>query len=205
MKIAVFGASGKTGILIVYQALEKGHLVTAFSRNADAVPIRHRHLRVVEGDVLDYEKVREAVEGQDAVMSALGVNERKRNTVLSDGTGNILRAMKETATRRLICMSSAGILEKPGMLSIGTSIVNRSLKAVMADKKRQLKAIRESGVEWVVVLPPTLTDAPKTGKYRIGNGPPAYKSVPRADVADFMLKLLTEKKYDGKTPSIAGY
>lgn len=205
MRIVVFGANGRTGILLVYQALEKGHLVTAFARRADSVPVRHPNLTVIQGDILDYQMVREAMARQEAVLSALGMNQRKYNTILSEGTKNILQAMKECGVKRFICMSSAGVLGNDGGFIFGKIIVPLLLKQVMEDKKRQLQAIRESDLEWVMVRPSGLTDSPKTGKYRITAGPPAYRSVPRADVADFMLKLLTDRSYDRQTPAIAGY
>jgi uncharacterized protein YbjT (DUF2867 family) len=79
------------------------------------------------------------------------------------------------------------------------------LKQVMADKKRQLEVVRASGLDWVVIRPSYLTDSPKTGKYRISSGPPESRKVPRNDVADFMLRLMTDKQYDGQVPAIAGY
>jgi len=205
MKIAVFGASGKTGLLLVYQALEKGHSVTAFARSTASIPSEHRNLRIIEGDILNYEKVKEAVTGQDVVMSTLGVSERKYNTILSDGTRNIIRAMKECGVHRFICMSSAGVLGNDGGFIFGKIMVPLMMKQIMADKKRQLDVIRESGLEWVVIRPPFLTDSPKTSKYRISQGKPLFRSIPRNDVADFMLKLMTDKQYDGQTPAIAGY
>ncbi|MFC2102677.1 NAD(P)H-binding protein [Bacteroidota bacterium] len=68
-----------------------------------------------------------------------------------------------------------------------------------------MKVIMESGLEWIIIRPPRLTQSPKTGKYQLTDGRPGSKSVPRADVADFMLKLLTDKSYDGKMPAIASY
>lgn len=205
MRITVFGANGRTGVLLVYQALEKGHVVTAVARRADSVPIRHPNLTVIQGDILDYQMVKEAVAGREAVLSALGVNQRKYNTILSEGTKNILQAMKECGVKRFICMSSAGVLGNDGGFIFGKIIVPLFLKQEMEDKKRQLQALRESDLEWVAVRPSGLTDSPKTGKYRITDGPPVYRSVPRADVADFMLKLLTDRSYDRQTPAIAGY
>lgn len=203
MKLVVFGASGRTGLLTVFQALEKGHQVTAFARRYASVTIQHSNLRVIEGDILDYEKVRQAVEGQEAVISALGVESRKYTTVLSDGTANILRAMKETGVKRIICMSSAGILGNDGGFWFGKVIIPLLLKQVFEDKKRQMKLFQQSDLEWVLIRPVGLTDAPKTGKYQIYDKVPGSISIPRADVADFMLKLLTDKKYDRMMPAIS--
>jgi len=71
MKLLVFGATGGTGREIVAQALEQGHVATVFVRNPAAISTRHDHLKLVQGDVLDYRLVETAVQGQDAVLSAL--------------------------------------------------------------------------------------------------------------------------------------
>ena len=73
MKLLILGATGGTGQALVRQALEQGHTVTAFARNPSKVKTTHSNLRVVKGDVLDYGSVETAVQGQDGVLSALGV------------------------------------------------------------------------------------------------------------------------------------
>jgi putative NADH-flavin reductase len=205
MKIVVFGASGKTGILIVYQALNQGHEVTAFARQPTKVTIQHKNLRVIRGDILDQEKVQLAVNGQEAVLCALGADKNKPGTLLSDGTRNILQAMKSAGVTRLICMSSAGILGNDGGFWFGKIFMPLFLRHIFEDKKRQVKVIEESSADWVIIRPTGLTDAPKTNTYKINTGVPTSRSIPRADVADFMLKLLTEKKYDKTLPAISSY
>ena len=71
MKVVIFGASGRTGRLLVEQALAAGHEVTAFVRDPARLPIRHERLRVAQGDVNDAPAVDAAVAGQHAVLSAL--------------------------------------------------------------------------------------------------------------------------------------
>jgi putative NADH-flavin reductase len=203
MKIAIFGASGRTGILTVYQALDKGHQVTAFARKTSSVTIQHKNLTIIQGDILDFDKVKQAVEGQDVIISALGVESRKPTTVLSEGTRNILRAMDECGIQRFICMSSAGILGNDAGFLFGKIIMPLFLKQVFLDKVRQMKIIQESKSDWVIIRPTGLTDAPKTGKYKITMGAPVSVKIPRADVADFMLKLTTDKQYDRQMPAIA--
>lgn len=205
MKIVIFGASGRTGILTVYQALDKGHQVTAFSRKTENVTISHPRIRVIEGDILDRSKVGEAVKGQEAVICALGVDSGNPGTILSDGTSNIISAMKEYGVSRMICMSSAGILGNDAGFWFGKVIKPLFLRKVFRDKVRQMELIKASGLEWVIVRPVGLTHAPKTGKYEIRLEKPASSKIPRADVADFMLKLLSDRKYDGKLPAISGY
>jgi putative NADH-flavin reductase len=203
MKVIVFGANGRTGLLTVFQALEKGHQVTAFARKSSSVTIQHKNLNIIQGDILEYEKVKEAIQGQDVVISTLGVESRKYTTVLSEGTANIIRAMIELTMKRFICMSSAGILGNDGGFWFGKIILPLFLKQVFEDKKRQMKLIQESDLEWVIIRPVGLTDAPKTGKYQVYDKIPGSATIPRADVADFMLKLMTDKKYDKMMPAIS--
>jgi putative NADH-flavin reductase len=203
MKIAIFGASGRTGIVTVYQALEKGHEVTAFARNAASVTISHKNLHIIQGDILEPDKVKVAVEGQQAVILALGTFSRKVSTVLSEGTANIIQAMHECGVKRLICMSSVGILKDDGGFWFGKVILPLFLKEEFEDKKRQMNLIRESNLDWVIIRPVSLTQSPKTGKYKIYDHKPGSSKIPRADVADFMLKLLTDKKYDRQLPAIS--
>ena len=205
MKIVVFGASGKTGILIVYQALNQGHFVTAFARQSSKVTIQHKNLQIIQGDILEFEKVKLAVQGQDAVLCALGVDKNKPNTILSEGTRNILQAMESTGVTRFICMSSAGILGNDSGFWFGKIFMPLFLKHIFKDKMRQVKVIEESNADWVIIRPTGLTDAPKTSTYKINPGIPTSRSIPRADVADFMLKLVTNKSYDRTKPAISSY
>ncbi len=160
---------------------------------------------MVQGDILEYEKVHQAVQGQEAVISALGVESKKKSTVLSEGTRNIVKAMEASSIKRLICLSSAGIMKNDGGFVFGKIIIPLFLKETFADKIRQMEIISKSSLDWVVIRPSGLTDAPKTGKYKIRSDKPGSPNVPRADVADFMLKLLTDKQYDHTLPAISSY
>ncbi|HKW45974.1 MAG TPA: SDR family oxidoreductase [Gemmatimonadaceae bacterium] len=72
MKLLVFGATGGTGSRLVQQALEQGHVVTAFARDPRKIRLSHDNLRVVRGDILNKDSVEAAIAGQDGVVSALG-------------------------------------------------------------------------------------------------------------------------------------
>ena len=95
MRLAIFGATGKTGIELVNQALEQGHAVTAFVRDPARLVIDDERLTVMVGDIFDPASVAQAVQGQDAVICALGVgSDLKKTTVRTDGTVNIINGMK---------------------------------------------------------------------------------------------------------------
>src|SRR5690349_15926699 len=107
-KIVVFGANGQTGRLLVRQALGQGYAVKAVTRHPETFPIRDEGLQVLKGDVYDAATVEQAVAGQDAVLSTLGVPfGSKPIKVYSEGMENIIRAMKKAGVRRLVCVTSA--------------------------------------------------------------------------------------------------
>ena len=82
MNILVIGATGRTGREIVAQALGQGHVVTAFARNPTVFNGQDDHLRVVQGNVLDYTSVESAVRGHDAVLSARSPHARTNHGAL---------------------------------------------------------------------------------------------------------------------------
>ena len=107
MKIIIFGATGSIGRQVVSQALEQGHIVTAFARHADKVGIQHQNLSLASGDVMDPVSVERVLAGQDAVLVSIGAG--RKGQVRSEGTRNIINAMKKAGVRRLICQSSLGV------------------------------------------------------------------------------------------------
>ena len=201
MKLAVFGATGKTGLAVVEQALEKGYQVTAFVRNPDGFPIKNDNIKLIAGDVFDAESVAKAVQGQDAIVCALGAGQDlKKTTVRTTGTVNIVAAMKEYGVKRLFAVTAMGVGESWNTLSL----INKFFFAVLLkssrdDHETQEAAVKESGLDWTIVRPSGLTDEPRTGVYNTGENIPAKTSkIPRADVADLIIKELTENQLVGK-------
>jgi putative NADH-flavin reductase len=208
MKLLVFGATGGTGREIVAQALDQGHVVTAFVRNPAALTTKHERLKLAQGDVLDYASVQAAVPGQDAVLSALGVRKLRKNTVLSDGTKNLLRAMEQHGVKRFVCESSLGVGDSKGQLGwvFNLFIIPLLLRNIFRDKEVQEQYIKQSNLDWIIVRPAALTNGPRTGVYRSGFSTTERTikgKISRADVADFMLKQLTDDTYLRQTPGLS--
>ena len=199
MRLAVFGATGGTGRLLVEQALAAGHEVTAVARRPSAVGDRHGRLEVVRGDVLDPSTIERAVAGHDAVVSALGAADRGPTTVYSEGTGNVARAMRAAGLRRLTCVSSGGLEadhpHAPLPQRLVTKLfVQRLYKNVFADMARMEEELERSGLDWTVVRAPMLTDGPRTGRYRVAANDYLRRPgrISRADLADYVLAHLDD-------------
>lgn len=203
MKITVFGATGGTGRRIVEQALAAGHEVQAFVRNPALLKINHPRLRVIKGDAQNAEQVSQAIAGQDAVLSAIGINRRSTNTICTDSTRNIIKAMKEHGVRRLIILSAYGASETKDTATY-SKVLRFFIGKRVEDKDRQEELVRSSQLDWVLVRPPLLTNGKARGRYRAGFDLPIklFSSVSRADVAAFMLAQLSDDTHLRKAPTI---
>lgn len=196
MRLAVFGATGGTGRQLVEQAVGSGHHVTAVARRPPAITLRHPRLTVAECDVLEPEAVEAAVQGTDAVLSALGVHHRAPTTVYSTGTAHILDAMRAAGVRRLICLSSAGLTPHAGFPPLQALlvklIVNYLYPHVYADMRHMEAQLQATAVAWTIIRAPGLTNGPRTGNYisTTNHHLPRQRSLSRADVADYILNHL---------------
>jgi putative NADH-flavin reductase len=208
MNVLVFGASGGTGRELVKQALAQKHSVTAFVRDPTKVHSKHTNLKVVQGDVADYESVKRAVRNQDAALCALGSSSLlKRDPTLIDGVRHIVEAMEHAGVQRFIYLSFLGVRDGRNQLSfLGKHFVAPLLlRNVVADHEAKERLIKQSCLNWTIVRPPRLTNGERIGAYRSGERIGANSIIPtisRADVVDFMLKQLTDDTYLHKAPGV---
>jgi putative NADH-flavin reductase len=116
--------------------------------------------------------------------------------------------MEKTGVRRLICQSSLGVGDSRANLSFFTKhiIVSVFLRHAFADHERQEAIVKQGSLDWTIVRPPHLKDGPRTGVYRHGfpiTDRQIKGRISRADVADFMLKQLTDDTYVHRTPGVS--
>lgn len=206
MKLLIFGATGSIGSHLVDQALEQGHAVTAFTRDAAKVDIRHNNLQLAQGDVMDPVSVEKAVQGHEAVLCSLGAG--RKGGVRSEGTQNIIKAMEKVGVRRFICQSTLGVGDSRGNLNAFWKYImfGLLLRSAYADHASQESCVRQSRLDWTIVRPGAFTDGAHTGHYRHGfpgTDKTTKLKISRADVADFMLKQLVDDTYIHKTPGLS--
>lgn len=196
MHIAVIGGTRGVGYRVIEQALAAGHTVTALARNPDKLkPLAHPDLHVVVGNVLQPDDVMQVVTGADVVINSLGSTADNPDTVCTDGTRVIIDAMHTAGVKRLITVTALGVGDSMDQVPLAFKlIIKTALRKAYADKNEQEKLIQQSDLDWITVRPGGLTDAPATGRYRVGKSATAGQ-ISRADVAAFVLQQLTDNTY----------
>lgn len=207
MKITVFGSTGGTGLALLQQALHRGHQVLAFAREPQKISISDPRLKVIQGDVLDRQAVQSAVDGAEAVISALGVRlGQAPGTIRSDGTRNIVNALLNAGVKRFISVSTIGVGDSRDRLSlVGRFLLPKMIGAErLQEAERQEEIIRQTNLAWTILRPPRLVDSPVTGRYQIGTGLKTgfSSSLARADLATALLDQLDNDAFVRKCPSV---
>ncbi len=201
MKLAVLGATGRTGRSIVSLALAAGHEVTALCRKPNSLPA-HERLKVVLGDVHAPGRYRDAVLDCDVVISALGPS----GTDFGVCSTAAERAV-ENQVRRYVSISGAGV-DAPGdhkgvMARMISRVIRLISPKVMADKVRELSVLSASTIDWTLVRPPRLVDGPPQKPVRATLDEAAGNTLGRGDLARFCLEQATDRTFIRRAPFVA--
>jgi uncharacterized protein YbjT (DUF2867 family) len=206
MKIAVLGATGRTGRLVVEQALTRGDEVVVYVRNRQGVAADPR-LRVAVGQVGDMLALKAAINGADAVLVCLGTKgaRMKKNVdLMQKSVPSIIKAMKETNVSRLVLVSAYGVGDTARTAGLIARVVYKTVvSAIYQDKERSEALLAGSGLKWTGIYPVILTDGtladavevrPMTQVHKVAGLP----KVSRANVARVMLDAARDDRTIGQ-------
>jgi putative NADH-flavin reductase len=176
MKIALIGATGFVGSAVLEELLQRGHQVTVLARTPGKLAPR-AGLTVVAADAQDAAQVRQAVTGQDAVISAYnpGWTVPDIHDQFLKGTRAIYAGVREAGVRRLLVVGGAGSLfVAPGLQLVDTPQFPTEWKQGALAAREALNLIRkEEALDWTFLSPPILlAPGERTGRYRIGQDAP---------------------------------
>jgi len=211
MKIAVVGATGRTGVQVVRQALARGHRLTALARHPERLPAYDDALHAAAVDALDRDRLVELLAGADAVVSTLGIGtSRGPTTVYSQGTANVLHAMSTNGFTRLAVISAAPVgprHEQPCFQRrVVMPVLERVFGATYDDMRRMEALLRESDADWTALRPPRLVDKPANGHYRVDTlrPLPGARSLTFGDLAAALLDSLDREDLYRRPAYVAG-
>ncbi|GAB3258581.1 NAD(P)-dependent oxidoreductase [Chitinimonas naiadis] len=198
MKIALIGATGFVGSALLTEALQRGHDVTALSRDpAKLAP--QAHLTVVQADVYDSAQVARAVADSDIVISAFnpGWDKADIHDLFLQGQAAIVAGVKAAGVKRFITVGGAGSLYiAPGLQLIDTPEFPAEWKQGALAAREALKRIQsEQALDWTFVSPPVfLAPGERSGQYRLGTDDVLFDGDKPAgiSVADLAVAIVDE-------------
>lgn len=195
--VIVFGATGSLGSYIIsaLEALEDVSL-TLFVRNKSKLnPETIQKHTVVEGDVMDYNKVAEAMKGQDIVYFGLSGE-------LDALAANVIRAMHETGMKRIIAISSMGIYGAswratikggPNAPGFYNSIMLTLMKPLFPQYRILAERVEQSGLDYTILRPGKFTfDDEINYKLTYKGQPESGRDISRKSIATFVARVVSE-------------
>jgi len=212
MKVVIFGATGFSGKAILKETLSQQHEVTVLVRNKSAILIQDKNLNIVEGNVMDRNKVAEVLKNCDAIIQCLGVGGKgngKPTIFISDSIKIIIDEMKKQQIKRLIAMSNVGAGNSVSFQPwIFTKIIlpyfMKWLKVLIDDKNRMEPIIMNSQLDWTIVRCPNMVDKTAKGTYHSTlDGKGLKLSITLEDMAKFIVRQLTCNLYSRQAPSVS--
>ena len=220
LEIVVYGATGKVGTHVVREALDRGHRVTAVSRNPAQITKQHARLTVVKGDLLDQASVTSIVTGADVVIvsvrGVIGDSDKPESALQFMAAEALVDAVYQMGpdAPRLLHVGGSGTLEvEPGVTfaaKLPTVLLPRDLELEILGQMLALEFFgKVDDVQWTYVTPPkNFTNGRRTGEYRIG-GDLALKDrrgrtrVSRADFAVALIDEAERAEFLGQRISVA--
>jgi len=198
VRVLVLGGTGRLGRLVVTDALARGHDVTVLARSTTDLADR---VTAVAGDALDPVAVSRAVEGQDAVIYAIGAHGMGATTLFSDSTRVLLDEMRRHGVDRLLCVTGVGVRPTRGH---GGFLYDRIFfplftRRIYEDKDRQEALVRQSSVRWTLVRPASFRTRTPGGKLRVVAGDQldgvTLVSIAVSEAAAFLVDELEQSRY----------
>jgi len=207
--IALFGGTGQTGKKFLEGALAAGYDVKALVRDPKKLNLSNAKLTVVQGDVLNVEDVNQTVADTDIVVSLFGHVKGSPEWLQTNGTRNIVAAMKSNNVNRIISLSGGGLpfpeKDKPKFADkLIRGIMKLAVPKVLNDAIKHHEVLEKSGLKWTIVRAPRLTNDPKKGEYRVGwVGVNASTKISRGDLADFILTQVEDEQFNYQMPFVS--
>ncbi|EIW77326.1 NAD(P)-binding protein [Coniophora puteana RWD-64-598 SS2] len=219
MHVLILGATGPSGVLFIREALAHSHAVTIYARSPHKLPedlAINAHVTVHKGELDEEAALSDAMDGVDAVLSALGPNASFTTSYPTDrpfgrAYSLILRVMKEKNVHRLIALGTPSITDEEDRASLRFALATRLLRyvlnAVYEDVRAIGRTLRTEGtaldIQWTIARVPMLTNATETRWHAgyVGDGKSAF-TLSRAAFAAFVIHELEHNEWVGKAPAI---
>jgi putative NADH-flavin reductase len=205
MNIVVFGANGRVGSKLVERLLSDGHRVTAFVHGNHNFA-ENSNLKIVTGDIYNPSDIKSAINGCDAVMSALGSWGTKSKNVLSSAMQNIIPLMTENNCKRIVSLTGAGAFDEvdsPTALDrLNHFMLSMTAPKILKDGEKHISMLRKSQLDWTVIRSPIMKSGDEQGYELVNRFPKPWETIRREDVVSAMIACLYKSTHLKSAPFI---
>ena len=169
MKVALYGATGKSGSRILKELVSRGHQVIAIVRNPAKLPQPGSDVVIKQDDLSDPKKIAAAVNGADAVISAYAPPQDDVDAIVAV-TQRQVEALNHGSNVRLIVVGGAGGLNvAPGVTLIDSGYLPEPFLPIAKAHTKALNVLRASTIDWTYLAPAAYFEpGTRTGKFRLG-------------------------------------
>ncbi|MGA2861478.1 MAG: NAD(P)-dependent oxidoreductase [Steroidobacteraceae bacterium] len=169
MKVALYGATGKSGSRILKELVSRGHQVTAIVRDPAKIPQPGPGVFVKRDDLSEAKKIAAAINGAEAVISAYAPPQDDPDAIVGV-TQRLIDALGGGTSARLIVVGGAGSLfVAPGVTLVDSGYVPEPYLPISRAHVKAFNVLRASTIEWTYLAPAAyFTPGERTGKFRLG-------------------------------------
>ncbi|MFW6337042.1 MAG: NAD(P)-dependent oxidoreductase [Phycisphaeraceae bacterium] len=207
MRVALFGATGRTGRLVLEHAIAEGHEVTVLVRSPQKLGEAPSSVSIVEGDMMNRADVARAVDGAHAVIMAAGPTKSSPTEMLEVSARNIVDAMREADVSRIVWLTGAGVVDERDRPALSRSLIRGLMKLVagkvLRASERAYAVVAGAGLDYTVVRPPMLADEPGGVDLDGSYTPPKPIPVGRGDLARFLLDAAVKGEFVRESPFVS--
>lgn len=209
--ILILGASGKVGQGVVKLAKEKGYTITVVVRSEVSMS-NFTDINCIVGNVLDQSILENAIEGQDVVVSCLGIKRKSQSNPWSPLASpenftemvaeKAIPILKKHGVKRMVMISSAGVGDSWSQVSGAMRfLLSRSnVKYALNDFYKTEQVFIKSGIDYLSVRPVGLVDEEKDQQPKIVDHFKMSSKISRQQVAEWMMDAV-ERKGEFKNPT----
>jgi uncharacterized protein YbjT (DUF2867 family) len=206
MKILLLGATGRTGKLVIEEAIKRGHKISAIAR--DPEKLKDYQIDITRGTPYEFETVEKALSGCEAVINTLNISRKSDNPwaslasptdLISKSATNAVSAMNKAGIKRFIALSTIGAGSSwkttPAILKFIVSVSN--LKYAFRDHGKQEEILKNSSIDYTICRAPMLSTVINTkGAIAVKEGENPPKMVlSRNSAAEFFIKIIENKEH----------
>jgi uncharacterized protein YbjT (DUF2867 family) len=199
--VAVAGATGRTGKLIVKELSARGYGVRALVRSASTDSLwQQQGIELAEADLSSVESLERALQGAAFLISAIGSRKpfsaKENNAVDNMGNQNLAKAALKKGLQHMVVISSIGA----GNSRYAINVIFRLLMTPVLRMKEKSEAfVRGCGISYTIIRPGGLSDRELTGRVAFGEGGKISGMVSRQEIARVCVDALSNPAMKNRT------